>query len=45
VIDQLENTNPNDTIKLSERIRSVLRRFFRDVLGRDPVVVPIVREV
>jgi ribonuclease J len=45
VIDQIENTNPSDTQKLCERIRSSLRRFFRDVLGRDPVVVPIVSKV
>ncbi len=45
VIDQIENTHPSDTPKLCERIRSSLRRFFRDVLGRDPVVVPIVSKV
>ena len=45
VLDQLENTMPGDTQKLCERIRSSLRRFFRDVLGRDPVVVPIVTSV
>ena len=45
VIDQIENTNPSDTQKLCERIRSSLRRFFRDVLGRDPVVVPIISKV
>ena len=45
VLDQIENTNPSDTQKLCERIRSSLRRFFRDVLGRDPVVVPIVSKV
>ena len=31
-----------DTKKLKERIRSSLRRFFRKVLDRDPVVVPLV---
>jgi len=45
VLDQIENTDPSDTQKLCERIRSSLRRFFRDVLGRDPVVVPIVSKV
>ncbi|MBQ4325696.1 MAG: hypothetical protein IJC28_02120, partial [Mailhella sp.] len=45
VLDQIENTPPSDTQKLCERIRSSLRRFFRDVLGRDPVVVPIVSKV
>ena len=45
VLDQLESTNPNDTSRLSDRIRSSLRRFFRDVLGRDPIVVPIVTQI
>ena len=45
VLDQIENTMPGETSKLCERIRSSLRRFFRDVLGRDPVVVPIVTSV
>lgn len=45
VLDQLESTNPNDISRLSDRIRSSLRRFFRDVLGRDPIVVPIVSQV
>ena len=45
VLDQLESTNPNDISRLSDKIRSSLRRFFRDVLGRDPIVVPIVSQV
>ena len=45
VLDQLEATNPNDIPRLSDRIRSSLRRFFRDVLGRDPIVVPIVTQI
>lgn len=45
VLDQLESTNPNDIPRLSDRIRSSLRRFFRDVLGRDPIVMPIVTQV
>ena len=45
VLDQLESTNPNDISRLSDRIRSSLRRFFRDVLGRDPIVVPIVTQI
>lgn len=45
VLDQLESTNPNDIARLSDRIRSSLRRFFRDVLGRDPIVVPIVTQI
>jgi ribonuclease J len=42
VLDVHENIAPGDTAKLKERIRSALRRFFRKVLGRDPVVVPLV---
>jgi ribonuclease J len=42
VLDVFENITPGETTKLKERIRSALRRFFRKVLGRDPVVVPLV---
>ena len=42
VLDVHENIAPGETVKLKERIRSALRRFFRKVLGRDPVVVPLV---
>jgi len=30
---------------LEDRIRSTLRRFFRKVLDRDPIVMPLVIEV
>lgn len=43
VLDILEEQFPADIEKLQEKIRSVMRRFFRTVMGRDPVVVPIVR--
>lgn len=44
VLDILEEEfPPMDIEKLQERIRSGMRRFFRRVVGRDPVVVPIVR--
>lgn len=43
VLDILEEQFPADIEKLQEKIRSVMRRFFRKVMGRDPVVVPIVR--
>lgn len=43
VLDLLEEQFPGDIDKLQEKIRSVMRRFFRRVMGRDPVVVPIVR--
>ncbi|CCH47256.1 ribonuclease J [Pseudodesulfovibrio piezophilus] len=42
ILDVHENITPGETEKLKERIRSALRRFFRKVLGRDPVVVPLV---
>jgi ribonuclease J len=42
VLDIFENVPPSQTEKLKERIRSSLRRFFRKVLDRDPVVVPVV---
>ena len=45
VLDQVESTPPNDIPRLSERIRTSLRRFFRDILGRDPIVVPIVTQI
>jgi ribonuclease J len=42
VLDVFENIPPGQTKKLRERIRSALRRFFRKVLDRDPVVVPLI---
>ena len=42
VLDIFENIPPGETEKLKDRIRSSLRRFFRKVLDRDPVVVPVV---
>lgn len=44
VLDELENS-PNSTGRLRENIRTSLRRFFRRVLERDPVVVPVISEV
>lgn len=43
VIEQIEQTSHPG--RLRENIRHVLRRFFRDVLDRDPVIVPIVAAV
>ena len=45
VLDLLETITPGNAGQLSDGIRSVLRRFFRDLLGRDPVVLPIVLRV
>jgi ribonuclease J len=42
VLDIFESISPDDVERLKERIRSALRRFFRKVLERDPVVVPLV---
>ncbi len=42
VLEVFENIPPGDTKRLKERIRSTLRKFFRKVLERDPVVVPLV---
>jgi len=45
ILDIFENLPPGDETKLKDRIRSSLRRFFRKVLERDPVVVPLVLTV
>jgi ribonuclease J len=45
VLDILENMSPGDLEKLQDRIRSTLRRFFRKVLERDPVVLPVITMV
>ncbi|MGE4293216.1 MAG: ribonuclease J [Desulfovibrio sp.] len=42
VLEVYENIPPGNLKKLKERLRSSLRRFFRKVLERDPVVVPLV---
>lgn len=42
VLDIFENIPPGEIQKLKDRIRGSLRRFFRKVLDRDPVVVPVV---
>ena len=45
VLDAIEDHPPGDLDKLQERIRSSLRRFFRNILDRDPVIVPVVTAV
>jgi ribonuclease J len=45
VLDCLEGKTPGDLDKLQESIRGSLRRFFRKVLDRDPIVVPVVTAV
>ncbi|MDR2050650.1 MAG: ribonuclease J [Deltaproteobacteria bacterium] len=43
ILELLEEEFPADAEKFQERIRSVLRRFFRRIMGRDPLVMPLVR--
>ncbi len=45
ILDIFENIPPGEVTKLKDRIRSSLRRFFRKILDRDPVVVPLVMTV
>lgn len=45
VLDVLENNPGAEIGKLEDRIRSGLRRFFRTVLERDPVVIPLLVRV
>lgn len=46
VLDLLEEKTPRlPPQRLGERVRSSLRSFFRKVVGRDPVVVPVITEV
>jgi ribonuclease J len=42
VLEEVENAPKGNVKKLKERVRMALRRFFRTVLDRDPVVVPLV---
>jgi len=45
VLDQLEENRSAGPEKLGEGIRASLRRFFRRILDRDPVIVPIITDV
>ena len=45
ILDTFDAVPPGNPDRLKERIRSSLRRFFRKVLDRDPVVVPLVISV
>ncbi len=45
VLDSIEGFPAGDLDKLKDRIRSSLRRFFRKVLDRDPIVLPVVTAV
>ncbi|GAB1411155.1 ribonuclease J [Desulfovibrionales bacterium] len=45
ILDIIEGNPRGPAYKLEERIRSSLRRFFRKVLDRDPIVIPLVVQV
>jgi ribonuclease J len=45
VLDSVEGHPPGDMDKLQERIRANLRRFFRKILDRDPIIVPAITAV
>ncbi|MCL2123075.1 MAG: ribonuclease J [Desulfovibrionaceae bacterium] len=45
VLDQLEENRNAGPEKLGEGIRASLRRFFRRILDRDPVIMPIITDV
>ena len=42
VIEYTENIPPDEVDKLNDGVRSMLRRFFRASLGRDPVVLSLI---
>lgn len=45
ILDVMEGNPGSEPYKLEERIRSSLRRFFRKVLERDPIVIPLIARV
>ncbi len=45
VLDQLEEVGAHNVLRLHDGIRASLRRFFRRVVDRDPIVVPIISVV
>ena len=45
VLEEIEAARPGQLNRMQEGIRSSLRRFFRRILERDPVVVAIISEV
>jgi len=42
VLEEVEALGTANLKRLKERVRGALRRFFRRVLERDPVVVPLI---
>ena len=45
VLDEVEVSRPGRVEQLQDSVRGSLRRFFRKVLDRDPVIVPVVTTV
>ncbi len=45
VLDAIEASKPGNLDKLQDQVRSALRQFFRKILGRDPIVVPVITAV
>jgi ribonuclease J len=45
ILDVMEGNPGCEAYKLEEKIRSSLRRFFRKVLERDPIVIPLIARV
>jgi ribonuclease J len=45
ILDIMEGNPQSEAYKLEEKIRSSLRRFFRKVLERDPIVIPLIARV
>lgn len=45
VLEQLEMPDSKNRDKLPEMIRIALRRFFRDILGREPIIETIIHTV
>jgi ribonuclease J len=45
VLDAIEGQTPREIDKLQDRVRGSLRRFFRKILDRDPIVVPVITAV
>jgi ribonuclease J len=45
ILDIFEGLPPGATKKLEEKSRSALRSFFRKILDRDPIVIPLIIKV
>ena len=45
ILELVDNKEPMDATHLHDKLRSVLRAFFRKAVGRDPVVIPIIADI